>query len=193
MRRVWLILIGLVLGCAGMWAQTEVDNVSAKECASYGRELFDVGLYREAYPYVQKAAEAGYGDAHYMAGMMYELGLGGVARNYEIAMREYQSGAIEEHGECYLRMGVMYENGKGFAVNYKTAFSCYMKSTMKHHNQRALAYREVGRCYHCGIGVEINLDKAIEFYDKAINASNDSSFKNEVEGLKQRASSEQQK
>lgn len=192
MFRTLAILAWLVLGNVVMQAQNEVENVSASQCATYGRELFDMGMYSEAFPYVQKAAESGYGDAHLMAGQFYELGLGGVARNYEIALREYQKAAEQNKAMSFVRLGIMCENGKGCAANYKMAFNYYIKATIctDDREAKAVAYREAGRCYQCGIGVATDIEKAIECYDKAIESSDNSSFKNEVRSLKERARSE---
>lgn len=161
MKRYFFALIVFLIGCIGTFAQQRTENMSAYQCATYGRELFDMGMYKEALPYIKKAAEYGYADAHLMAGWMFQNGKG-VKTNYKVAMREYNSGAAKGNANCYNNLGNMHEKGQGIEKSPQTAFNLYKKAEEK---GSKIGKYNVGRCYEYGIGVEINLSKAAKYYD----------------------------
>lgn len=175
MKRIAFILGFLLIGCLGVMAQRSAENMSAYGCASYGRKLFNMGLYEDAWPYVQKAAEAGYEDAHLMAGWMFCNGKG-VKQDYKVAMREYNNGAMKGNAICFNNMGYMYENGLGVRKNPQVAFNLYKKAADK---RELYGYKNMARCYEYGIGVAVDLDKALEYYNYVRKNTRDDNVAND--------------
>ena len=64
----------------------------------------------------------------------------------------------------------MHEDGIGFSENPFTAAQLY-ETAARMGNARAQA--QIGMCYESGVGVEPNLDKAIEWYKQAAKQKNE--------------------
>ncbi len=160
MKRISLVIGLFVMGYLGMLAQVSTENMSAHDCAKYGRQLFDAGLYSQAFPYIKKAAERGYKDAHLMAGWMFCNGKG-VEQNYGVAMREYNNGAMKGEASCFNNMGWMYENGLGVEKNPQVAFNLYKTAADK---GSEIGKENLARCYEYGIGVKVDLHEARRYY-----------------------------
>ncbi len=79
-------------------AQTASGNPGPAENYAKGKELYDQKKYKEAYPYLKKAAEAGHSDAQMHLGKMYYNGWG-VTHNHETGRMWHEKAAAQGNEE----------------------------------------------------------------------------------------------
>lgn len=161
MRKVIFSII-FILSAHILWA----DNLTK------GKEYYEWRNYSNAIPYLQSAAKEGYGEACYLLGNIYLLGLE-VAENYEIAMRMYQRGLEFGFLSGDAEIGYMYKNGLGVQKDIHKAVSYYQKSARKGIADGKLL---LGYCYWNGDGIIQNKDSAFMFIREAIDSAEELTF-----------------
>lgn len=186
MKKIVIVCVIFTIGI--FFANANVydhNSMSASQCEEYGKNLFEKGQYVQALPFIKKAAEAGYKDAHYMYAWMHENGKA-VSVNYSIAMREYLKAKEKGCAKASNALGLMYENEKGVAKNLKQAADFYKQAA-----DRGYIYglRNLANCYEYGKGVEVNYYKAAQNYWDARDNSTDTEFRDETYKFWQRANS----
>ena len=119
--------------------------------------------YKKALKYFLLAFERkNYKSCRYL-GDIYSLGKG-VAKNSSKAIQYLSKGLSVKDAHCYFRMGWCYDTGTCVSKNYKLARENYLKAV--EYGKLAGAYSNLGRLYQYGLGVEIDLNKALEYYTK---------------------------
>lgn len=84
-----------------------------------------------------------------------------------IPLFERAASAGSAAAEC--RLGMMYEHGHGVDVDHQKAYD-YFKSSAEHGGVGGLYW--YGRCFHKGIAVEVDLQEALKWYQRALNKGN---------------------
>ncbi|MEQ8230332.1 MAG: tetratricopeptide repeat protein [Gammaproteobacteria bacterium] len=118
----------LVLGALATGCGDTTDAAAAYRAGDFARSL---ALYRER-------AAAGDVDAANVVGIHYYLGLG-VARDYELAVRNFQQAALANHADAQRNLGLMYMNGLGVAQDNQRAYGWFLHA-YEQGNPRARAY-----------------------------------------------------
>lgn len=88
-----------------------------------------------------------------------------------------------------MKLGIMYERGKGTKVDKKKAFYYYKLAADKCNNANAMG--SVAYFYEKGIGVDKDLQKAFEYYENAVENGNEraeKSYQNHAQLLKKTVS-----
>ena len=78
-----------------------------------GLKLFGEGRYDEALPLLRQAAQSGFALAQVDLGLMYEGGVGGLAKDGVQAVYWYRKATEKDFEAAQYRLGLMYENGRG--------------------------------------------------------------------------------
>ena len=76
--------------------------------------------YSKAVSLLRPLVEAGYADAQYNLGVLYDNGRG-VAQDYKEAVRLYKLASDQCNASAQFNLGAMYFNGEGVPKSYKTA------------------------------------------------------------------------
>lgn len=117
-------------------------------------------------PALLKVADSGNPDMQTHVAYLYLTGKKGVEQDYEKARYWYTRLINEESadgqllGNAYLRMGIMYNHGKGGPRDYQKAMACYKKAT-KFYNYNA--YFNIGCLYMNGHGVKKDYQQALRW------------------------------
>lgn len=115
----------------------------------------------KALEWFRKAAEKKDAYSQYYIAKCYDEGIGGVAQDFAQS-RSWAEKAVQNgsnNAKYYVGKGYFY--GYGVVQNYSIAFRNL--SGIKN----ADAYMLLGRMYEEGLGVDINYEKAVEYYQKA--------------------------
>jgi len=104
-----------------------------------------------------KSAKAGFVDAQYAAGVMYDNG-NGVQQDYSKAMEWYKKAAANGDGNAMFAAGNLYANGYGVAKDLHEAKKWYCKGARLGHPQ----------CLQM-LGDDVDVDKVCS--EKALQAS----------------------
>ena len=143
-----------------------VEDNDCKSLFDQAYSYWGKGDYKNSFPLFLDLANKGYKDALGYLGMAYELGEG-VERNYEMMMHYYKQ-AIESHVYVGVyRLGKIYKK----EAQYNKAMELYEKA-INEGWATADAYINLGQIYEQGLGVKIDLEKAILYYTKAKENSN---------------------
>lgn len=136
----------------------------------YKKGMYDGCVNNEQYIYwLRRAAE--YGDTKAIYKLAVELLAGKNTNvNYEKAFLLLNKLVELDYDDMYKDMSyvplaLMYEEGLGLVKDTQKAFSLYKKGAILNDSK---AEYNLGRCYEKGIGIEVNLFKAQEFYSKAV-------------------------
>jgi tetratricopeptide (TPR) repeat protein len=127
---------------------------------------WNVGKYKEAWPYLNVAAYAGISDCMYKLGDMYKKPLGGVPIDPTKAREWYKKAADADNEWGMYNLGDMYKNGwEGVPPDYRQAKDWFDKAIKKHNNTWAMYY--LGEIYeYGGFGVDKNYEDAEKLYPK---------------------------
>lgn len=128
-----------------------------------GEELFNKQKYKEAFPYLEKAAIIGNNEAQFLIGKSYHQGLG-VERNYSKAWEWYKKAADQGNLKSCNNIGTMYSSGEGVEKNESEALKWYLKAA---EGGLAIAQVNVGNIYRLGKLGQPNLSEAKKWYEKA--------------------------
>lgn len=156
----------------------EEISTEKKDGASYvglahicGRE----GNEEKAFEYYMKAAEMGYTPAYCNVAAAYLDGEG-VERDFGKAFEWFQKAV--DSGDTYakLKLAECYKRGAGCERNYAAAMALYQQiageKSIKRYSCADVAEYEIGNMYLKGLGVEVDLRKAYDYFKRAASRDN---------------------
>ena len=139
------------------------DAQKAEEYFDKGRNSWESGRVEEAIMYYEKASLYDHPLGYKTLGDIYKNGLGGLQKDLMKAAEYYEKGAEEEIGDCAFALGILYRDGAdGLSPDRKLAYKWIREAALLG-NQNA--WKSLGECFEKGWGCEINLRKAIYWYD----------------------------
>ena len=154
MKRLFLILLASVLAL----------TVSAQSIDEQtGMLFFKNQQYKEAVPYLQRAAKAGSGRAQAALGQMYLNGWG-VSKNYQISMNMFKHAAESQESAGLFGIGLLYEKGYGVEKDVAKAFSYYKRAADM---GSPLAKYCTGHAYMNGEGTEKNVEQGLKYLERS--------------------------
>lgn len=115
----------------------------------------------KALEWFRKAAEGRDGYSQYHIAKCYDEGIGGVAQDFAQSRSWAEKAVQNGYNNAKYYVGKGYYYGYGVKQNYSIAFRNL--SDIKN----ADAYMLLGRMYEEGLGVDMNYEKAVEYYQKA--------------------------
>ncbi|KAK4511195.1 uncharacterized protein ATC70_012409 [Mucor velutinosus] len=117
-----------------------------------------------ALKYFIQAGTLGHVEAQCKVGDLYKEGYGG-PHNYGLAIEWYTKAAANGSTIAKLNLGIMSEEGLGrLFKDYTGAYVHYLQAAEK---ENAEAFYRLGRLYHTGMGVSVDLVRARKHYEKA--------------------------
>lgn len=125
--------------------------------------------YAKAAYWFEKSANIGYDNAMICLGYCYEKGYG-VKQNYNAAIDYYSAASEKGVVEATIRLGLFYVKGLGVKKDAQKAFDLFVRAHDYDHND-ILSIICIGNCYNRGDGVEQNLSRASEWYNKSAGMS----------------------
>ncbi len=148
------------------------DGASYVDLAqTYSRE----GNEEKAFECYMKAAEIGYTDAYYNVANAYLNGEG-VERDFDKAFEWFQKAV--DSGDTYakLKLAECYKRGAGCERDYAAAMALYQQvagdKSLKRYSFVDVAEYEIGNMYLKGLGVEVDLSKAYDYFKRAASHDN---------------------
>lgn len=148
------------------------DGASYVDLAqTYRRE----GNEEKAFECYMKAAEMGYNDAYYNVANAYLDGEG-VERDFDKAFEWFQKASDSGDAYAKLKLAECYKRGAGCERDYAAAMTLYQQvagdKSMKRHSCVDVAEYEIGNMYLKGLGVEVDLRKAYDYFKLAASHDN---------------------
>lgn len=138
---------------------------------TYGRE----GNEEKAFECYMKAAEMGYTEAYYNVANAYLNGEG-VERDFGKAFEWFQKAVDSGDNYAKLKLAECYKRGAGCERNYAAAMALYQQvagdKSLKRYSFTDVAEYEIGNMYLKGLGVEIDLRKAYDYFKLAASHDN---------------------
>lgn len=137
----------------------------------YSREVSE----EKAFECYMKAAEMGYAPAYYAIAAAYLDGEG-VERDFDKAFEWFRKAA--DSGDTYakLKLAECYKRGAGCDRDYAAAMALYLQvaggKSQRKHSFADVAEYEIGNMYLKGLGVEIDLRKAYDYFKRAASHDN---------------------
>ncbi len=142
----------------------DLAGASAEQLWKAAREKYLNMDHRGAAILARQAAVAGSLIATYEIGYFYENG-DGVAQNKAAAAEWFGRCAAKNYPLCDQALGNFYELGDGgMAQNWITAAQHYEKAAAQGLGQAEFS---LGRCYEYGIGVPVDLNQAVTWFQRA--------------------------
>ncbi|CAI2177644.1 14590_t:CDS:2 [Funneliformis geosporum] len=133
-------------------------------CYDEGRGVAkDVNL---AFDYYLRVANKDFAAGQLFIGYRYEIGLGIIKSNLKKAIKWYTKAANNGNVIASNNLGNYYKNGKGVKKDYHKAIKLFQYSAKGNYSSGIL---NLG---YCGIGININMQKAFELYETAANLEN---------------------
>lgn len=151
----------------------EEISTEKKDGASYvdlAQTYSSEGKEEKAFEYYVKAAEMGYTDAYYNVANAYLNGFG-VERDFDKAFEWFRKAA--DSGDTYakLKLAECYKRGAGCKKNYAAAMALYQQiaddRSLRKYSCADVAEYEIGNMYLKGLGVEVDLRKAYDYFKRA--------------------------
>lgn len=138
---------------------------------TYGRE----GNEEKAFECYMKAAEMGYTESYYNVANAYLNGEG-VERDFGKAFEWFQKAVDSGDNYAKLKLAECYKRGAGCERNYAAAMALYQQvagdKSLKRYSFTDVAEYEIGNMYLKGLGVEIDLRKAYDYFKLAASHDN---------------------
>ncbi|MCM1502841.1 MAG: sel1 repeat family protein [Bacteroidales bacterium] len=137
----------------------------------YSREVSE----EKAFECYMKAAEMGYTAAYYNVAVAYLNGEG-VERDLDKAFEWFRKAA--DSGDTYakLKLAECYKRGAGCQRDYAAAMALYQQiagdKSLKRYSFADVAEYEIGNMYLKGLGVEVDLRKAYDYFKRAASHDN---------------------
>lgn len=162
-----------------------VEEGDARRINNYGALYYDGRIgeqnFNKAAYYYAKAAELGDSNAVDNLGYIYYYGRTGEV-DYEKAYQWFSKGsAVYGSSTATYKLGDMFKNGYYVKKNLIAAFNCYLRAEelQKDYDGEEHDYIptdggpmpdikfRIAECYHKGIGTDVDLDKALAYYQQA--------------------------
>ncbi len=153
-------------------------STEKKDGASYvdlAQTYSGEGNEEKAFECYMKAAEMGYTEAYYKVANAYLNGEG-VERNFDMAFKWFQKAV--DSGDTYakLKLAECYKRGAGCERDYAAAMALYQQvageKSMKRYSCVDVAEYELGNMYLKGLGVEVDLRRAYDYFKRAASHDN---------------------
>lgn len=153
-------------------------STEKKDGASYvdlAQTYRSEGNEEKAFECYMKAAEMGYTEAYYNVANAYLNG-DGVEKDFDMAFEWFQKAV--DSGDTYakLKLAECYKRGAGCERDYAAAMALYQQvageKSMKRYYCVDVAEYELGNMYLKGLGVEIDLRKAYDYFKRAASHDN---------------------
>ena len=169
----------------------EISN-EKKDGASYydlGRMFSREVSEEKAFECYMKAAELGYTPAYYAIATAYLDGEG-VQKDFDKAFEWFKKAVDNGDISAKLKLAECYKRGAGCERDYVSAMALYQQvageKSMKRYSFADVAEYEIGNMYLKGLGVEVDLRKAYDYFKRAAahdnraaeNALNNKKFRN---------------
>jgi len=159
-RMIWggprlLIALTVLLGLA---FNAPVARAQYKD----GLVLVRQGKWAKAIKKFSELARNGHAQSQFSLGLIYHLGRG-VPKNIKKAYGLYKASALQDHPPAVNNLGMMYLNGEYVAKNQDIAFKLFLRASADH----AQAKDNLAQAYENGWGTDVDIDKAINFYELA--------------------------
>lgn len=143
------------------------DGASYVDLAqTYSRE----GNEEKAFECYMKAAEMGYTEAYYNVANAYLNGEG-VERDFDKAFEWFRKAADSGYTYAKLKLAECYKRGAGCERDYAAAMALYKQvageKSLKRYSCADVAEYELGNMYLKGLGVEVDLRKAYDYFKLA--------------------------
>ena len=128
--------------------------------------LFLIGIEcvrneRKAFKLAKYSAEQGSAYGYLVVGMLYHWGGAGLEQDDKLAIDNFMKAAHLNLDMGYYMLGALYAINE----NYEKSFYFYMLAANQGHPD---ACYDVGRCYEYGIGVSLNIENAVLWYNRAV-------------------------
>lgn len=114
--------------------------------------------------YMKKSAKMGYVPSMLFLGKYFLKGEGSREADYHESFKWYKMAADNLSAEGAYNSAKLLEEGEGVKKNMKAAFELYKKASVMGY---APATNELGRCYMCGLAVELDEAKAYSLFEKS--------------------------
>lgn len=156
----------------------EAISVEKKDGASYvnlAQTYSSEGNGEKAFECYMKAAELGYTDAFYNVANAYLNGEG-VQRDFDKAFEWFQKSIASGDSYAKLKLAECYKRGAGCQRDYAAAMALYQQvagdKSLKRYSFADVAEYELGNMYLKGLGVEVDLHKAYDYFKLAASHDN---------------------
>ena len=156
----------------------EEISTEKKDGASYvdlAQTYSSEGKEEKAFECYVKAAEMGYTDAFYSVANAYLNG-DGVEKDYDKAFEWFQKAVGSGDTYAKLKLAECYKRGAGCERDYAMAMALYQQVAGIKSNRRYscvdVAEYELGNMYLKGLGVDVDLRKAYDFFKRAASHDN---------------------
>lgn len=156
----------------------EEISTEKKDGASYvdlAQTYSSEGNEGKAFECYMRAAELGYTAAYYNVAYAYMNGEG-VERDFDKSFEWFNKAA--DSGDTYakLKLAECYKRGAGCEKDYSAAMALYLQvageKSMKRYSCVDVAEYEIGNMYLKGLGVEVDLHKAYDYFKRAASHDN---------------------
>ncbi|MCM1354796.1 MAG: sel1 repeat family protein [Staphylococcus sp.] len=148
------------------------DGASYVDLAQTYRSEGNEGKAFECY---MRAAELGYTTAYYNVAYAYMNGEG-VERDFDKAFEWFQKASDSGDSYAKLKLAECYKRGAGCEKDYSAAMALYQQvagdKSMKRDSFIDVAEYEIGNMYLKGLGVEVDLRKAYDYFKLAASHDN---------------------
>ena len=141
--------------------ETEVQK--AEDYYNNAEVLWEKGERDKAVELFEKAGLYGHPFAYKKLGCLYENGVDGLTPDIHKALQYYELGAEDGFGDCAFKLGLIYRDGQeGLEPNQNEAYKWIRKGALL---ETCNAGNALGECHENGWGCELNLRKALYWYD----------------------------
>lgn len=137
-------------------------GINARQFYLKGKEYYDAGDYKSAYPSFRQSAEGGDADGMSGFGAMYWYGLE-VKQDHAEALRWFRKAAEGGSGRGMFNLGMVYKQGQVVPQDYNEAKRWFLKAAEA---DNAGAMNNLGNMYFESSGVAKDFVKAAHWYRK---------------------------
>ncbi|KAL0211466.1 hypothetical protein P9112_009764 [Eukaryota sp. TZLM1-RC] len=157
--------------CKKKLRETEAELLSPQRRYLKGKEFQERQDLEAAIFWYSKAAEGKCGDAMLNLGLMYQEGLG-VDADQNTAVQWFEKAVEAGNEDARVELARSYETGEGIDQDYVKAAELYQEA---YHSGTLSVAQNIGNCLEFG-NLRDNLNEAIAWYEKAINAGNEAVY-----------------
>lgn len=153
-----------------LYEEISKEKEDGASCMDLAQTYRSEGNEEKAFECYMKAAEMGDTDAYYNVANAYLNGEG-VERDFDKAFEWYQKAS--DSGDTYakLKLAECYKRGAGCERDYAAAMALYQQvaghKSLKRYSCVDVAEYEIGNMYLKGLGVEVDLRKAYDYFKLA--------------------------